>query len=171
MGAAVGATSYLLTPFMPGRAGLVLAVAGVSTVAVTWPRARRWLPDRACQVSKSLLLKRSLGRAALRWGTELGLGVCTFVVTPAFYALLVVALGQRTPVVAASLCVIYGMVRGATIACFALVQASREAVGRDWGWSETGMLERALRPPLIVAIIASASLLLVEIQARGGSSV
>jgi hypothetical protein len=95
-----------------------------------------------------------LERAAFRWGVKLGLGVSTYVVTPALYAMLVVATIQSSPVRAISLCALYGVARGATIVRFALVQRD-VAEGKR---SVPGVgLERMLRLPLTgVAALAAA---------------
>jgi hypothetical protein len=134
------------------RIAAVLGVGALAGVAVVWPPARRWLPERACQVP-SALMHFPPGRAAFRWGLDLGTGVSTFVVTPGMYALLAVAVGQARPMAVVGLCALYGACRGAAIAWFALVLARRrETTERSPGVG----LERSLRMPLAIAILVAA---------------
>ena len=154
LGAALVVAWYALAPLDALRTAAILGVGAVAATGVLWPRARRWLPERACQVA-STLMRDSPGRAAFRWGLELGTGVSTFVVTPAMYALLAVAVGQGQPVVVVALCSLYGTSRGAAIAWFAVVY-SRRAQAQE---HQPGVgLERALRVPLALAIVVAAGL-------------
>lgn len=155
LGVTVTAAWYLLAPFSSARSGVVLGVVTLSAIAVGWPGLRRWLPERACQVASSQLLRFSRERAAIHWGVTLGVGVSTFVVTPAFYALVAVALAQERALMAGLLCTVYGAVRGATIACFALTEARREAKADEGVCRRMGTIEHALRAPLMVAIVVA----------------
>lgn len=154
LGGALVVVWFALAPLDALRTAAILGVGAVAATGVVCPGARRWLPDRACQVP-STLMRDSPRRAAFRWGAELGTGVSTFVVTPAMYALLAVAVGQGQPVVVAALCGLYGASRGAAIAWFAVAYA-RRAQARE---RQPGVgLERALRIPLALAIVVAAGL-------------
>lgn len=82
----------------------------------------------------------------------LGLGVCTYVVTPAIYALLGVALGQSGPISAALLCTIYGLTRGITIVMFTVAPAGQET---DRVTDAGEGLEKILRVPLALAVVVA----------------
>jgi hypothetical protein len=99
-----------------------------------------------------------LDLTAFRWGIQLGLGVCSFVVTPGLYALLAVAVGEREAVFAWTICLVYGVTRGGTIAGFSFLNARRDRTG---GGPQPGTgLERVLRIPLVVSIAVAAYLLI-----------
>lgn len=157
LGIIASALSLVLAQFHALRAGLLGGVASISILATLWLRARAWLPQRACQVSGSHLRRYALKETALRWGLTLGVGVCTFLVTPALYALIAVAVVQPNAFVAGGICVLYGISRGTTIAVFALVVGKREESG-TYGREPGRGLERALRLPL-VAVTAAALVL------------
>lgn len=143
---------YAVAALDGGRPAVLLGVGGVAAIAVVWPALRRWLPEAACQVA-SVRLAEAKHRAAFRWGVELGTGVCTFVVTPALYAVLAVSLAQVKPWLALAVSGVYGCTRGAAIAWFAIVHARRDLRG---GARVPGVgLEPAMRLPLVVAIAAA----------------
>jgi hypothetical protein len=98
--------------------------------------------------------------AAFRWGFRLGLGFCTYLVTPAFYALLAVALGQMHPAGSWLLCMVYGAARGIVIAWSAVTKARIEARG-DPLPTPKGRLKRALRVPLLVMTVLGVTLVAV----------
>ena len=123
----------------------------VSVGSILQPSIRRWLPDRPCQVRKAHLGVSNLAPVAFGWGIELGLGICTFAVTPGLFALLALALGQDQPVEAGVIFVAYGIVRGGTIAIIATINSRSREGGRDVGAG----LEPALRLPLVVAIFSA----------------
>jgi hypothetical protein len=144
---------YALAPFDAARAAVVLGVGGIAVVAVVWSSVRSWLPEAACQVPAARMAE-TMHHAAFRWGVELGAGVCTFAVTPALYAVFAVAPVQHEPALAAAVAGLYGCSRGAAIAWFATVNARRELNG-EAGAPGVG-LERAMRLPLVIAIVAAA---------------
>jgi hypothetical protein len=154
-GAVLIVVAYALAPFDAARTAVVLAVGGIAVVALARSSVRGWLPEAACQVSKARLAE-TMHHAAFFWGVELGAGVRTFVVTPALYAVFAVALVQREPVFAAAVVGLYGCARGAAIAWFAIVNARREREGVA-GAPGAG-LERAMRLPLVIAIVAAAAI-------------
>lgn len=139
----------------PVRMALVLGVGSLGAVAVVWTHARPWLPERPRQVSDTLMVC-SLERAGFRWGVQLGLGVTTFVVTPALYPLLAVAAVQDTPAATAAICGLYGLSRGAVIAAAAVIYARTGRVTR--GALIGSGLERATRLPTLLAIIIAVAL-------------
>jgi hypothetical protein len=135
----------------PARVGIIIGFSAAAAAATCWPRLSEWLPERSCQVGKETWERRGIEKAALRWGVRLGLGVCTFVVTPAFYGLIAVSLDQRgvmTPIV---IWMTYGFVRGGTIAVM--------AVHRRRGLSALPIIvgsHRSLRPVLAAAVVVGA---------------
>jgi hypothetical protein len=147
--------AYALAPFDAARAAVVLGVGGIAVIAVAWSSVRSWLPEAACQVSAARRAE-TMHHAAFCWGVELGAGVCTFTVTPALYALLAVAVVQHEPALAAAVAGLYGCTRGVAIAWFATVNARRERTGKA-GAPGVG-LERAMRLPLVIAILAAAAM-------------
>lgn len=153
LGGGTMAASLVVRPVGDARSGLILAAATVSVVGVVFPRLRRWLPERACQVASAEVLRSGRTRAAFKWGLKLGTGVSTFMVTPALYALLGVAAGQREALIAGVICIAYGTSRGATIAGFALTEGRRDAGAACGITKEIGALEQALRAPLAMAIV------------------
>jgi hypothetical protein len=151
MGGGLVLAWFALEPSDAVRTAIVLGVGGVCAAAVLIPSLRRWLPEAACQVP-SKRMAEDIHSAAFRWGVELGTGVSTFVVTPALYALLAVALVQHGPILVAAVLGVYGCTRGAAIASFAVVYARRteyDAVLPGIG------LERAMRVPLVLSIVAA----------------
>lgn len=150
LGAVVTLAWYVLAPIDAMRTGILIAMAMLAAIAVAWPPTQRWLPERACQVSDSPRVRASMERAAFGWGVRLGMGVCTFLVTSAFYALLALALSQKSPRAAFGICLTYGAARGIAIAAFTLVEARRDATGL----TRELALGNLMRLPLLVAIAA-----------------
>lgn len=152
-----GAVATVLLMRLPHlRMALVAALIGMVLLAAALPSSARWLPERRCQVARVLLRQTSLNQTALRWGFQLGLGFRTYLVTPAFYALIGIMVGQSNPVAALAIGGSYGLVRGAAISGMAVAQCLRgltpEAVGEG--------LERRLRPALLLcAVIAAVPIL------------
>lgn len=146
-----------MEPLEVARAGTVVGGACLATTALLSPGAWRWLPERACQVPGYLPLRLGRERAAMWWGLELGFGFCTFIVTPAIYAMVAVALGQEHPLSGSLVCAAYGAARGLTIAVFALWDAPRDDTGEQM---PTGRLRNALKVPLLITIAASTGSLL-----------
>ncbi|MBK5227974.1 MAG: hypothetical protein JJE05_05650 [Actinobacteria bacterium] len=103
------------------REGLLLA--GLGFVIATLTRNPWIVPERKRQVVGDWAAE-GLAQASLRWGVELGMGVRTFIVTPAFYGLLVVAVAQPAPIATVTILVFYGVTRGLTIVFFSLRIAS-----------------------------------------------
>lgn len=151
MGGALLALSYALAPFNEIRVAAVLGVGGLAALALAWPGIRLWLPERRCQVSSTVMHLPPV-RGAFHWGVELGTGVTTYVVTPAMYALLAVAVAQTQPLIVPALCGLYGCCRGAAIARFALAYAHMDERRRS---TPGAGLEAALRLPVLAATLAA----------------
>jgi len=102
------------------QAEIVLAAVAVSGTLVTfhgwkYPRVRSHLPERKCQVSRTLWHTHSLEAASFRWGVTLGLGVCTFAVTPGLYSFLTALVTARSPFVLPGIGAAYGLTRGGCV--------------------------------------------------------
>lgn len=151
LGLVVTAGRFILMPLTGASTGLLIVSIAASVVGLLRPQARRWLPERTCQVSDALI-RGSMRRAGFRWGLVLGAGVCTYLVTPAMYAMIGVAVAQRGCLSSGLICTSYGLARTLAIAGFV---ALRRTQGR-WGTTEPGEgLERVLRVPLVALSIAA----------------
>jgi hypothetical protein len=133
------------------RPAMAVGVAIAVVLALVWPGLRRWLPGPACQVQEERMAWGSIYRVAFDWGVELGLGVRTFVVTPALFMVPTMALLQPSGLAVLAIPTIYGFVRGATIACFAALRARPK---RRRALPGTG-IERRMRIPLAAATIVA----------------
>lgn len=145
-----------LAPFDAARLAIVLGVGGLAAAAVVWPALRPWLPEAACQLREEVMAAGTVHRAAFRWGVELGMGVCTFAVTPALYAVLALALAQSEALLVIAILAIYGWARGGAIVWFAVVHARQPLGARPPGLG----LERHMRLPLTIAIAAAVATVL-----------
>jgi hypothetical protein len=150
------AAMTLLTSQLPGATvGLMLALSCMAVVGLAWPSTRIWLPHRAAQVRAEVMLRHRKFRTAGQWGFELGLGVATHLVTPAFYAFVGIVLGSGEPALAVVAGASYGFARLLTIAIAAAAHR-HIASGED----ESPVLflagmERRTRFIFIVAISAA----------------
>lgn len=153
LGGSLGLLGELMARAIGLSAALVIVTASAALVATFRPTFRRWLPERRCQVKPRVFKESSRAVAALRWGFTLGTGVSTYVVTPAFFAL-VALIAASSPTHALFLGFLYGATRGAVIAMAAGVVATR----RDGSLVGQGLL-RATRVPItaltLVAAVAS----------------
>jgi hypothetical protein len=137
--------------------GFGLALLLASTVFTFWESGRDLVPSRSCQVDPALL-SSGRSRAAMEWGKQLGTGVRSHLVTPAFYGFLGFALASG-PVRAFGLSVIYGAARSAAIGTGAIGVARRRA--RCTLSLEPGLgLERRSRGIVGMALLASSILLI-----------
>jgi hypothetical protein len=153
LGVFVGASSILFAQVEAARLAFVLTIGGVATAALVHPPLRSWLPGRSCQVPQYHVTGEPMVTVGLKWGFELGTGVCTFVVTPAFLTLLAVGLLQEPATRVIALLGLYGLVRGVTIATFSLLPAQNASDRRPPGVG----LERGMRIPLLaISLIAIA---------------
>jgi hypothetical protein len=154
LGFALGGVALLSVQLEPARVGLLWGTCGLAAFAAIFGGSSRWIPQALRQVGTSTLIERGPARAAFAWGRELGVGFHTFVVTPAFYA--VVGLCMATdPVTSVLVGATYGTTRGAVIAVFALVVRRRASCATRR--SEPGLgLERRFRVPLAAACLLAA---------------
>lgn len=163
LGLAIVGIHFVLAASEAARAGVLLGVGGLSSVAILSRGIRRWVPERRCQVSRHLLLTSTRERAALQWGLRLGLGVCTLTVTPAIYVLLAAAASQHRAIVGFLMCSTYGVTRGAAIFVGAVSKDRSERRGD--GEARGGQLKAALHRPL--AVVAWATVILVSMTIPG----
>lgn len=151
LGGALAIAWGVLAPFAAVRTGSAVGGMSLMGLAILMPSLRAWIPERAHQVSSSGMLAKSISMSAFRWGFTLGLGVRTYVVTPAFYALLAASFVQSTVWAAVLLGSVYGIARGVAIAAFAWARTRR---GSDDGDPGAG-LEKKLRIPLEAALLVA----------------
>lgn len=144
LGICLAGASLLVSSVKAAQIGLVFAVGAVATVALVRPRVRSWLPGRRCQVPRYHTTGQSLTSVGFKWGLELGVGVCTLIVTPAFLTLVAVGLTQRPAIAIVGLLAVYGLVRGGTIATFAVLKSRVHGDRLPPGVG----LERVMRGPL-----------------------
>jgi hypothetical protein len=85
------------------------------------------------------------------WGVELGAGIRTLVVTPAYYGLLALSVTQPSIFWAFAVAVLYGVSRGGVIVAFAEV-ARRLESSKPPEWEPGDGLEVKLRAPLAILI-------------------
>jgi hypothetical protein len=114
--------------------------------ATVWSPARMWIPQRLAQVNAGVVERYSTSTAALIWGSVLGTGVLTLVVTPALYGLIAVAVTQDSATASAIVGVVYGAARGGSIAVAAVSEGRSDA-------HQAERLEQHLRIPLAIATI------------------
>lgn len=157
IGLPVALVTWALSRAPAIRLGILWGTGTVSVVAIFIRSVRGWLPQRACQVAAGKLLTTGTNRAALAWGAELGAGVCSFLVTPGFYAMLGFLVASGRPGVAAAVCGMYGACRGVTIAWFS---ASSTNAGSDRHGLAAGIgLEALSRVPLALVIVTGMAVL------------
>lgn len=155
--------TFVGVPYFAPASGVTFLVI----VALLFPELERWLPERSCQVPREWINLGSRSRTAFRWGKRLGLGFCTYVVTPALYAVAVAAAIQ--PRLSGALIVgsTYGVTRGSVIAMAAVGKGQRERVGRAEVLPR-GKLKRALQVPTIVATLALLAVTMFGPSVRSG---
>lgn len=152
MGLPIAIVSLITRTEPSARLGIALALMGLAVLAMSSHSIRGWLPERRCQVDTGIAMLHTREGAALRWGVVLGTGVCTFLVTPAFYGLVGVGLVSGF-LPALIVFMAYGSVRGITIAVFALrtKQINSMGIEREPG----GWIGPLLRIPLVVLLVLS----------------
>lgn len=133
------------------RLGVLLGLSLVSITSTVIPAWRRWLPQRGRQVRSGLIHERNRESAAFLWGVELGTGIRTWVVTPAFYGLLALCVSQSSALRAFAICLLYGATRGSVIVTLAEVVRQVER-SRPAEWEPAHGLEGKLRRPLALLI-------------------
>jgi hypothetical protein len=130
--------------------GSVIGVGVLVEIALLHSGWRRWLPQRHCQVVRSLASSLSLPRAAFKWGLDLGLGLCTLPVTPALYAFLAVLSIQRSAWVTLMGGLVYGSVRGAAIALASAIAGEAGLLKM-----RAGRLKRISTAPMMVFVVGA----------------
>jgi hypothetical protein len=167
LGSALGAFSLALSALRAAQIGLALGVAAAATVG-TFPGTKPWwIPERTCQVSGRRLDLEGINRASFGWGLDLGVGLRTFVVTPAFYALIGLGIAAPNPLISVILGSGYGSIRALVIAAFTLVVRKRLGSGGDGPEPALGIACR-LRRPLAFATIAIAVVAAYVLASEGG---
>jgi hypothetical protein len=117
LGAAAAAAAFAFGSLSMDGA-VVLAVAGAcaalsaladsGVAGISWPRHTRQVDD--------VWITRYRGWVCgLGFGWQIGVGLATFVVTPAVYLLILLAALTGAPATAFGLCVLFGLVRGVAI--------------------------------------------------------
>jgi hypothetical protein len=139
----------------PLRLGALLGIGSVAVTATLIPGWRGWIPQRRRQVTKSIIVVTTRARTGFRWGVDLGFGIRTSIVTPALYALLVLAVANG-PLDALVVCLTYGASRGAVILALSHRRARSSRLEED---GEPGHgLETSLRLPIVAVFCLAAGL-------------
>lgn len=132
--------------------GISFAIGSIGVVAILSKGVAQLLPQRSCQVPQRFLTPWPLRKVALHWGFSLGLGFCTYLVTPALFVLVAAALSTRQLANVLVACGAYGFARGSAIAVAALVKDRRQRAGVPF--SEPPLRE-LLRLPLVATAVAA----------------
>lgn len=157
LGSILAAVGLALSTAASVHAGIVTGVLLLAAAATLRPNLRPWLPERSCQVAGSTMKRRRPIRGAFEWGALLGVGVSTFMVTPALYGVLVLAVGQQRAISSVSICVTYGLARVLTIVVFS-VRFARGTERRE----SIPALEIPLRlPASLIMVLAAVGAFLV----------
>lgn len=160
LGASLAAISKLLGALSVTGVGIALGLAMLAVIAMLWSPASRLLPERRRQVSSRLLLGPSRFRASLRWGFELGIGVSTYAVTPAFYLVLALGLAADSLRVPLLMGAAYGMARGIAIAAFSIRRSWDIAKGAASDFGSSSMRRVLDLSLLVIGILSLAALVL-----------
>jgi hypothetical protein len=157
LGVALGVVVLVTSPLDAVRAGILWGLVAVAVVALLVPQVRPWLPQRRCQVGGNRLRQSGASVGAAVWGFELGLGVRTYLVTPAFYGMAALQIGLGSPALALVASATYGLSRGAAIASAAILIGSRKRRGVTSGDVGLGLEPRSR--PLLAAVVTGAAVL------------
>ena len=156
LGAVLAAVSVVLGFAPDVQLGLSVGVVVVAAVAALARRMPWWVPQRTCQVSGNRLVAQHITSASFGWGFDLGVGVRTFVVTPAFYAVLALGIAAPGPFFSLILGTTYGCVRALTIAGFSRVV--RRQLLRGCEAAEPGLgLAKQLRVAISLGTLLAAA--------------
>lgn len=151
LGGILAIGSYLLSSVGDSASkGVILGAAMITAMGLIFTDARRFLPERACQVPRWYRHRWGPRRAAWLSGVYLGVGFLTHLVTPAFYLMVAVALNLQDPGSALLLGIIYGGVRSGANSVFAAVRTHRDPHTQD-GSTPGETIKRRMRIPLAVA--------------------
>ncbi len=152
LGATIAAVATALSVIPRARLGIALGLLVVAAVSTLWGHDAWWIPQRACQVTGRRLVAQGRVRAGFFWGLDLGIGVRTFLVTPAFYAVIGLGLGARHPALGILIGTVYGLARTCTIAVFSIVVSRRLQTVSDSREPALGLATRS-RPILALAAL------------------
>jgi hypothetical protein len=164
IGGAVFGSILALVSFVLGFAGRIqlgLAlgiIIAAATAALSHP-APWWVPQRTCQVSGHRLVAQHINAACFSWGLDLGLGFRTFVVTPAFYGIVGLAIVAPNPLWSVVIGVSYGSVRVLTIACFSRVVRKLQLKGYEATEPGLGLAKRLRVVVALATVLAPAAAL------------
>lgn len=150
--------ALLLRPLGAPRLGIGGALIVLGLVGMLHPSFATFLPSRRLQLPQETYFKLTRTRAALRWGISLGIGVRTYVVTPAFFALLGALVVQTSIFGAVAIGLIYGLTRGVVISIFAVMHNGESSSNAQL--AHVDRLKRGSRVPLILLMLTLAGLLI-----------
>jgi hypothetical protein len=129
------------------RRGFALGISLLALLALFSPSLSRLIPERECQVRESRMFRRQPAALGFGWGWQLGLGLATYSVTPALYALVATSLVLPSGA-SVVVCGFYGLLRGSVIGWFAW----REAHG-PYRSAPLGAIKRGMKLPLATAVL------------------
>jgi hypothetical protein len=152
LGSVLGVASLVLGT-LGLQLGLALGVIVVASVATLSHPSPWWVPQRTCQVSGYQLGYQRMSAVSFGWGVDLGVGVRTFLVTPAFYGVVGLGLAASNPAFGLVTGVVYGLARTLTIACFSLAVRRLQTKGCEATEVGAGLAKR-LRFAVALATIA-----------------
>lgn len=159
-GSVLAAVSLVLGLARGIQLGVALGIVLAAAVAALSHPAPWWVPQRTCQVSGHRLVAQHITAASFGWGFDLGVGVRTFVVTPAFYGIVGLAIAAPNPLFSMLIGTGYGCARVLTIACFSRVVRRLQLVGCEATEPGLGLAKR-LRFLLALATVAAPAAALV----------
>lgn len=132
-----------------------LIVLALSAAIVEFlPEDRRWFPERKAQVPADWIRWNNRSKTAAAWGTILGVGVLTGLVTPVFYSVLLASLVQSSLIYAVIPPILYGAIRGLSI--LGVLQLRRWRPSLAPGHIEhfiSGLLRRPASFSMIIALV------------------
>lgn len=131
---------------------LLLLVIVFSLGATAMPHLDVFIPQKRRQVT-SMFVRLSRTESAFVWGIQLGLGVATFLVTPAIYAVVAGAALQPAPLLTLTVMITYGTARGTAMALAAWRHTEWDTFCRACSW-RTGLMIGQMRVPLLAAQLA-----------------
>lgn len=144
---------------VPGLVGLLVVLTLFAVAAMFSSRAKELLPQRSAQVRYEDRLRMNPLAASFKWGVQLGAGVATRVITPAFYVMLAIGclLGGW---VAVTIGVLYGTTRCTIILAVGARKAYLESVGDAECRVDGNVLPR-LRLPLLGGALAGGAVVML----------
>lgn len=156
LGLGLGAATVASESLTGAAVGVGWALAIVSLAGLASQRLWKWFPQRACQVAAGQRFRQGRSTTSLIWGIQLGAGVTTYLVTPAFYGLLGVAFALQSPLTAVLAGAVYGLTRCLMIDAVAVVRRQARLMGQDI--LPLVGLEARMRLPLAATIVIGLAL-------------